>query len=104
MRTPHSRGTIAVAALLATLVLTLGTTTATARKLSLTSKVFRITWASLTFDGIEEMEEFDTLSTRCPVTMEGSFHSATIRKVEEAQIGHITRVVTKENSCTLSAG
>jgi hypothetical protein len=36
----------------------------------------------------------------CPVTLEGSFHSGTIRKAIGALIGYITRATANPTSCT----
>jgi hypothetical protein len=57
-----------------------------AGRLSLTSRPLRVVWSAFEVD--------ESLSTiRCAVTLEGSFHSATIRKVEEALLGYVTRAV-----------
>jgi hypothetical protein len=40
----------------------------------------------------------------CPMTLEGSFHSQTIRKIEEALIGYITRAHLHEALCTGGTG
>lgn len=58
---------------------------ASANRLSMSNKNFRITWAALTlaFPG----------SVECAVTLEGSFHSNTIRKVERSLVGHISRAI-----------
>jgi len=37
---------------------------------------------------------------RCPVTMEGSFHSATAQKVRNALIGNVTRATAFSARCT----
>ncbi len=39
-------------------------------------------------------------TVKCPMTLEGSFHSRTIPKTPGTLIGHITRVVIRSESCT----
>lgn len=63
--------------------------TASANNLSYSTRAFRTTWSSLEFSS----EGLGTI--RCAVTIEGSFHSATVRKVARALIGYITRAVVK---------
>lgn len=58
--------------------------TASARNLSISNSSVRMTWARLEF----RAERF---TSRCEVTLEGSFHSRTIPKVRETLIGLITR-------------
>jgi hypothetical protein len=65
-------------------MLAFATTTASANRLSINSRLIRIRWTVLTFSA-------GTNSIRCALTLEGSFHSGTIRKVERALIGHISR-------------
>jgi len=59
---------------------------AAANRLSISNKNWRITWARLVYQDASG----NNIAT-CPVTMEGSFHSATIRKVLGALIGYVTR-------------
>ena len=68
---------------------------ASANRFSTSSRNFRITWSSLTFvgSGVEAQ-------VRCPVTLEGSFHSATITKVRGALIGLISRASIASALCT----
>jgi hypothetical protein len=61
--------------------------TATANRLSVSSPRFTVTWAALRFTNPEASET----TIRCPVTLEGSFHSATIRKVSNALVSFISR-------------
>jgi hypothetical protein len=70
--------------LAATSALAFTTTTASANRLSVSSRLIRVRWTVLTWS-------FGTNSIRCALTLEGSFHSGTIRKVERALIGHISR-------------
>src|ERR1700751_1578741 len=81
-----SRARLVLAAVLAASLFGIVVGSASANRLSINETRFRITWARLTFN--EETAEARDI---CPVTMEGSFHSGTIRKVVGALIGHITR-------------
>lgn len=76
----------AFAALAAALVLGCAASSASANKLSYSNQGFRIMWARLTFS-----ESGGGLPITCPVTLEGSFHSATLAKVISALVAHITR-------------
>ncbi|HKG38162.1 MAG TPA: hypothetical protein VKB25_04170 [Conexibacter sp.] len=82
-----------LAGIVAALTLAFAVDAAPAARLSLSNRNFRITWRELKF--------FDVAgpSTVCPVTMEGSFHSATMRKVIRALIGYITRATVNEAAC-----
>jgi hypothetical protein len=60
--------------------------TASASRLSISNRNLRIVWRPLRFISGES-----EASIQCNVTLEGSFHSATIRKVQNALIGHVTR-------------
>jgi hypothetical protein len=68
--------------------------TSSARVFSLSNANFRAVWTALEFLGAP----FGAM--RCRVTMEGSFHSRTISKVEKALIGHITRASVAGANCT----
>ena len=79
------RTKLCLAGLLAALTMTLVVTAASASRLSLSNRNIRITWTSLDLvSGGSTVEE-------CPLTLEGSFHSATIRKTAGALIGFISR-------------
>jgi hypothetical protein len=66
-------------------------TTTSANNISQSSRTFRGTWAPLR---IIDRELFGTEGTvSCNVTLEGSFHSSSIRKVARAQVGYISRAV-----------
>jgi hypothetical protein len=82
---------LTMAALAASLLLSVAISTALARNISISSQTFRITWASLEF--------VSTLTVRCPVTLEGSFHYRTIIKRERALIGLITRAIVNQPEC-----
>jgi hypothetical protein len=68
-----------------------------ANRLSTSNTKFRITWQHLTAtedpnNGIARIE--------CPVTLEGSFHSATFAKVRRALLGAVTRGIVNGERCT----
>ncbi|HEX4806727.1 MAG TPA: hypothetical protein VFU94_12580 [Conexibacter sp.] len=85
----------ALVGLTATLLLAFAVSAASARSFSLSNRNFRIVWARLSF-----FDENGVRETLCPVTMEGSFHESTIRKVIGTLIGFITRVAVNEALCT----
>jgi len=88
---------IIVASLAATFLMAVAVGSASANRLSISNPNFRVTYRSLEFT--EANGEIGTV--KCPVTLEGSFHSGTIRKVEHALIGHVTRAsVAAASSCT----
>jgi hypothetical protein len=68
---------------------------ASANRLSFTNKAFRTTWRAVEFSTavIEGV-------VRCPITIEGSFHSSTVRKVISALVGYITRATAATAVCT----
>jgi hypothetical protein len=72
---------------IAAVVLAVSAVDATADRLSFSNRFFRITWNSFTMVHEEEFE------VECVVTVEGSFHSATIAKRRFLLIGHITRAI-----------
>jgi hypothetical protein len=79
----------------ASLLMALAVSFATAGRISSTNRSFRATWSSLAFFTFESEAEI-----RCPVTLESSFHSGTIRKTRGALIGALTRGIVKNESCT----
>jgi hypothetical protein len=87
-----------LAALAATLCMGLTVGMASANKLSVSSRNFRMTWSSMEFRGSE-----GTTLIRCPVTFEGSFHSSTIAKVASSLVGHISRAPLASAACTTGA-
>jgi len=87
----RTRGRTFALALMASSILAINITTATAAHLRASSALAIIRWAPLRF-----IAGSNTAS--CNVTLEGSFHSATIAKVNEALIGNISRASV--NSCT----
>jgi hypothetical protein len=84
-----------LAALAAALAMGFAVNAARANRLSVTNQAFRITWASIRLSAFELGQII-----ACPLTLEGSFHSRTIRKVARALIGAVTRGIVKGESCT----
>jgi hypothetical protein len=74
-------------ALFAAFTLAGATAHAGAEVLSLSNQSFRVAWTALAFEG-----GFGTV--RCPVTVEGSFHSRTLAKVAGSLFGYITRATS----------
>src|SRR5438270_9952949 len=88
----HSKLLIAVFS--ATVMMALAVSSASAAHLSTGNQNFRTVYTSLNF--AEPSGFFGTIS--CRVTMEGSFHSATIAKVIGSLIGYVTRATAA--TCT----
>jgi hypothetical protein len=88
----HAKLVLATAT--ATLLMTIAVTgAASARSFSFSNGNFRAVWTSVEF-------RVGGSNIRCPITLEGSFHSRTISKVEKALIGYITRASVAALSCT----
>jgi hypothetical protein len=83
--THHIRLTIT--ALTATAIMAMALTNASANRLSVSGHNVRVVWRTLEFEG----GGGGFGATRCAVTVEGSFHSNTIKKVEKALVGHVSR-------------
>jgi len=77
----------------AAVVLGAAVSSASARRIEVSSQRFHQVWTSISFAG-----EFAT--TTCPVTLEGSFHSKTTSKVAGQLVGYISRVTVGNASCT----
>jgi hypothetical protein len=84
MRT-HTR--LILGALTAAIVLATAVGTASANRLSTSNRNFRATWSPLTFQSNEE----GGITIACNVTLEGSFHYASILKVARSLIGYVTK-------------
>jgi hypothetical protein len=84
-----------LATVMAALTLMVTAGSATAGRLSVNNKEFRVTWVTL-----RAIAGGNIIG--CPVTLEGSFHSATVRKATGALIGHVSRaiVIGTEGPCT----
>lgn|SRR5829696_3083775 len=76
-----------------TIVLSALVGTASANRRSTSSRNIRATWTALEF-----IDAFGT-TVRCPLTLEGSLHSAVITKTLGALIGHITRGTINSAGC-----
>lgn len=81
----------AAVAAVAALMLSAAVGTASANRLSISNRNLRSTWSSVTFEPGE---------VRCAITLEGSFHSSTFNKVRGALVGHISRAIVKNETCT----
>jgi hypothetical protein len=79
-------------ALIASALLALGYGTASARRIELSLQRFRFVWSSLEFNYAGGL-------IRCPVTLEGSFHSRTISKSCGQLVGHITTALVGASNC-----
>lgn len=95
----RKRSKLLLAGLGATIALAALISTASANRIATSSQGFRATWTELEFIGFE-----GGTPVRCPVTIEGSFHSRTISKVLEALVGYVSRVVVAESACTGGTG
>ena len=87
---------LTLTALAAALMLASAIGTASAGRLSTSNQNFRITWTSLEF--------VSTVTIRCPVTLEGSFHYRSIIKRERSLIGLVTRAIVNQAGCVNGTG
>jgi hypothetical protein len=90
MRTSAKLG---LTGLLAAMVLAAALSTASARNLEVSPQGILTSWIALEFQS-------SAATVRCPVTLDGSFHSRTIPKTVNLLIGAITEVRIKRESCT----
>ncbi len=91
----RTRSKFLLAGLAAALLLSIAVTSATAGRLSVSSRSFTITWNSLnlsTTGGIGPI--------RCPTTLSGTFHSATMSKITGALVGSVNRGTINNAGCT----
>jgi hypothetical protein len=98
----RTRSRALLAALATALLLALAAGGASANRLSLSERNFRITWAPLTValqDGPPEDDPHLFLPTSCNVTMAGSFHSTTLAKTARSLIGTVTQASVDADSC-----
>lgn len=91
------RARLPTGALAAALLLAAAVGTASANRLRFSNQSFRIVWSGLVF--VEPNAPMRPIGLSCPVTMEGSFHSATISKVRSSLIGYITKAITAPELC-----
>jgi len=82
-------------ALSAAIVVAAAVGSSSARNLSASSQNLRATWA-----GLELINTVNSVTVRCPVTLEGSFHSRTLVKVASSLTGLITRAILNSGACT----
>ncbi len=87
----RNRSKLLLAGLCATFLLAAAVGTASANHLSVSEQAHRSRWTALRF-------EAGGFLITCEVELEGSFHSATIAKVANALIGHITEAAFR--NCT----
>lgn len=80
-----------LAAVLTAAFVAVACSSASAIQLSLSEPTFRVVWAPARF-------VFSGVTVSCNATLEGSFHSTSIAKVERSLIGSITRATS--NSCS----
>jgi len=86
-------------ALAATCLFTLAlTATASAGRLEPSSLGFLAQWRSL------EVVSPIGVTVRCPVTLDGSFHTRTIQKIERSLIGYVTLAIVHQAACTSGRG
>jgi hypothetical protein len=93
----QTRSKLFLAGLAASLLMGLAVGSAGAGRISTSNTRFRVTWAAVQFGSFES-----EVQVSCPLTLEGSFHSATVRKTRGALIGAVTRAVVNgsEPPCT----
>ena len=82
----HSYIRVLLAGIAAMAILAAGVGVASAGRLSVSNRHIRGVWSRFTLSNTVTSEVIE-----CQVTLEGSFHSSTTKKVAGALIGHITR-------------
>lgn len=90
----RNRSKLLLTALTASVVLGALVGAASANRIALSNRFFRATWTALEFT-----DTLGVTQVKCPVTIEGSFHSTTISKVLEALVGYVTKA-TVGSPCT----
>jgi hypothetical protein len=90
----RTRSKLLFTSLGAALLLSMAVGSASARDLSVTNRNFRAVWREL------RLRSTGGVDIRCPVTLEGSFHSSTIHKTIHALGGHITRATIVSRTCS----
>lgn len=91
-------GKLALSTVAASLLLAAVVSTASAGRLSVSNQNIRATWASIEFNA----EGLAVI--RCPLTLEGSFHTRTIAKTARALIGAVTRAIVNQAGCSNGIG
>ena len=83
----HTRSKLLLAALTSALLLAALVGSASANRLAQNEANFRVTYSPLSF-----IPSFGS-TVRCPVTLEGSFHSRTITKTAGSLVGYVNRAI-----------
>ncbi len=91
----HRHIRLLLTSLAATAILATAVSTATASRFSVSNQQFRAVWANLEFGNTAVAG-----TIRCPVTLEGSFHSRTIPKQQGLLVGYVTRALVSNPVCT----
>jgi hypothetical protein len=92
----HIRSKLAIAALAATALMALAVSSASARRIATTEQNFLASWSAgspLNFEAAGN-------NIRCPVTLDGSFHSRTLSKVCGQLVGYINQAIVANSACT----
>jgi len=84
---------LGLTALIAAMLLASALSIASARNLEFSNLHFRVEWSRMEFRSA-------LVTIRCQLTLEGSFRSRTIPKIERLWIANITRINIHEPSCT----
>jgi hypothetical protein len=87
----RGRTRVLLAALIAACALSAAVGTANARRFALSEQRIRAAWETLT----PFVFTSESRRVRCPITLEGSFHSRTLSKVSGQLVGYITSAVLK---------
>lgn len=89
----RSRGRRLLAGLAAALLLLVAVDAASARNLSVTEPAFRAVWSPMSI-----VQRPSGVIIRCPITLEGSFQSASFMKIRGRQVGQVTSATSA--TCT----
>jgi hypothetical protein len=93
-----NRALIILGALVATVTLGVMVSGASANRLEISSATFRAAWT--TARPLSFINDASSLTIRCPVTLEGTFHSRTFQKSGGELLGYITRAEVTSERCT----
>jgi hypothetical protein len=91
------RSKLVFAALVVTLSLSLAVAGSSARRFSFSASAFRVVFREIEWG-------FENGTVRCPLTLEGSFHSRTVSKVSGQLIGYITNAQAPETEPPCTGG
>ncbi|HXE44547.1 MAG TPA: hypothetical protein VN635_05055 [Conexibacter sp.] len=89
----RSRGARLLAGLAAALLLLVAVDAASARSLSVSEQAFRAVWNPMSI-----LQRPSGLILRCPITLEGSFQTASFIKARGRQVGQVTSAAS--GTCT----